>query len=140
THQFAFFLDRAPDPFTALKRFESLAEKIVDTPRQKEWLKLLANPTCMSDLAKILGASDYLWDDFIKLKADALLPVFQRRLRAQALTAPARSLPRRLDEALLGAKHFDEQRAQLNEFKDNELFLIDLDHMLLNQDPDEAFE
>ncbi len=81
TLQFCYFLDRAPDPFSALQRFEELARQVVQMPDAGGWLELLANPLAMADLAKILGASDFLWEDFIRWNADALLPLLQRRLR-----------------------------------------------------------
>lgn len=140
THQFAYFLDRSPDPFTSLQRFEELSEKIVKMPQRRLWLKLLSEPQTMSDLAKILGASDYLWEDFIRLNADALLPVLERRLRGLSVCPPSRSLPRRLEQTLSGAENFEQQRNLLNQFKDHELFLIDLDHILSSENQDETFQ
>jgi [glutamine synthetase] adenylyltransferase / [glutamine synthetase]-adenylyl-L-tyrosine phosphorylase len=139
TLQFSYFLDRASDPFTALQRFEELARQIVRIPQTGKWLELLANPLSMIDLAKLLGASHFLWEDFTRWNADALLPVLQRHVRGEAICPPAPSLPRRLEQALAGAKDFDEERNRLNEFKDRELFLIDLDHILAEENPDEAF-
>jgi [glutamine synthetase] adenylyltransferase / [glutamine synthetase]-adenylyl-L-tyrosine phosphorylase len=140
TQQFAFYLDRSPDPFTALKRFEELSQKIVQIPERGQWLALLSNPLSMADLAKVLGASDFLWDDFIRWHTEALLPVFQRHALGRELWPPARSLPRRLEEALAGVKDFEQQREKLNQFKDHELFLIDMDHILSGGNPDVAFQ
>jgi glutamate-ammonia-ligase adenylyltransferase len=140
TQQFVYYLDRAPDPFAALQRFEQLAEKIVEGPQRQQWLEILADPVCMTDLAKVLGASDYLWEDFIRWQSEALLEAFGRQIHGRQLSLPDRSLPRRLDEALGKTKHFEEQRHRLNQFKDHELFLIDLDHILTENDPDAAFQ
>lgn len=143
TLQFCYFLDRAPDPFTALQRFEELARQIVQMPEAGKWLELLSSPLSMADLASVLGASHFLWEDFIRWNADALLPLLpllQRRMRGEELCPPMGSLPRRLEDSLAGAKNFDEQRKRLNEFKDRELFLIDLDHILAKENPDEAFQ
>ncbi|MGD1276380.1 MAG: hypothetical protein ABR964_04050 [Tepidisphaeraceae bacterium] len=139
TQQFAYFLDQSPDPFTALGRFEKLSEKIVQAPKRGQWLELLANPLSMADLAKVLGASDYLWEDFIRWQSDALLEAFERHARGRDLAPPLRTLPHRLEQALAGVKHFEEQRDRLNRFKDHELFLIDLNHILSGGDPDAAF-
>jgi glutamate-ammonia-ligase adenylyltransferase len=38
------------------------------------------------------------------------------------------------------ARNLEEQRTCLNDFKDRELFLIDLDHILSNENPDAAFQ
>ncbi len=140
TLQFCYFLDRAPDPFSALQRFEELARQVVQIPDAGGWLELLANPLSLADLARILGASDFLWEDFIRWNADALLPLLQRRLRGEQICPLMGTLPRRLEDCLAGAKNFDEQRKRLNTFKDHELFLIDLDHILSDQSPDVAFQ
>jgi glutamate-ammonia-ligase adenylyltransferase len=140
TLQFSYFLDRAPDPLTALERFEELSRQIVAIPEAGQWLELLRNPATMTELAKMLGASNYLWEDFIRWHADALLPLLERRIGGEALCPPTASLPRRLEESLAGAKNFDDQRKRLNEFKDHELFLIDLDHILAEENPDAAFQ
>jgi glutamate-ammonia-ligase adenylyltransferase len=140
TLQFAYFLHKSPDPFTALQRFDELSRQIVQMPRPGQWLEVLGNPLTMTDLAKVLGASNFLWEDFIRFKADALLPVFQRRVRGQEFCPTLASLPRRLEQALAGIKDFEQQRIRLNEFKDRELFLIDLDHILAEENPDSAFQ
>ncbi len=140
TLQFAYFLDKSPDPFTALQRFDELSRQIVQMPRPGQWLEVLGNPLTMTDLAKAAGASNFLWEDFIRFKADALLPIFQRRVRGQEFCPTPASLPRRLEQALAGIKDFEQQRLRLNEFKDRELFLIDLDHILAEENPDSAFQ
>ncbi|HEX4053207.1 MAG TPA: hypothetical protein VHX86_02985 [Tepidisphaeraceae bacterium] len=140
TLQFAYFLDKSPDPFTALQRFDELSRQIGQMPDAGNWLEVLGNPLAMTDLAKVLGASNFLWEDFIRFKADALLPALQRRVRGQELCPPSRSLPLRLEQALAGIKDFEQQRIRLNEFKDRELFLIDLDHILAEENPDSAFQ
>jgi glutamate-ammonia-ligase adenylyltransferase len=140
TQRFAYFLDRAPDPFTALARFEELSERIAQMPEQEQWLSVLADPRSMEDLAKVLGASDYLWEDFIRSHADALLPAIRQHIRGREICPSSRTLPRRLDEALHGAKDLEELRVRLNQFKDRELFLIDLDHILSSEHLDATFQ
>ena len=60
TKQFAYFLDRSPDPFAALSWFELLTEQITGLPEPGKWIDLLGNPRAMHDLARLLGTSDYL--------------------------------------------------------------------------------
>ncbi len=138
TERFAYSLDVAPDPFTALRRFEELSEKVASLPHGAQWMSVLSNPRSMTDLAKVLGASDHLWEDFIRLDAVGILPLLQRRAQRRELCPPMSSLPSRLEEVLAGAGPFDEQRRRLNQFKDRELFLIDLDHILAETNPDAA--
>jgi len=140
TRQFAFFLNVSPDPYTALSRFEKLAEQIAQLPERAPWLELLSHPLAMADLARVLGASDYLWEDFIRVNARDLPAILLPHVRGEALAPPTRSLPRRLEEALAGAQTLAEQEQRLNDFKDRELFLIDLDHILSRAGPDDAFQ
>ncbi|MBU2497800.1 MAG: hypothetical protein KKE57_02760, partial [Proteobacteria bacterium] len=65
TKQFTYFLGKAPDPLAALQRFEHLLGEILRKPAQQDWLELLTNADALQDLARLLGASDFLWEDFI---------------------------------------------------------------------------
>ena len=71
TKQFTYFLGGAPDPYAALRRFEHLVES-VHCRSEGRWLELLSNPRVLQDLARLLGASDFLWEDFIRLQYEAL--------------------------------------------------------------------
>ena len=139
TQHFAYFLDSSPDPFTALSRFEKLAEQIIQLPQRGQWFELLANPRAMADLARVLGASDFLWEDFIRVNAEMLLPIFRPHLEDRAICPPSRTIPLRLHEMMRDATTIDEKRVRLNEFKDRELFLIDLDHILSRENPETSF-
>lgn len=130
TKQFTYFLDRAPDPFTALNRFEQLIQDAARLPEGGRWMETLSNPRAMQDLARLLGTSDFLWEDFIRLQYESLLPLLEPHVRAQTVLEPLETLPQRLEAALNGARDFEDIKARLNAFKDRELFLIDLDHIL----------
>jgi len=130
TKQFTYFLDKAPDPYKALARFEQMMEDILRLPERGQWLEYLSNPRALQDLARLLGASDYIWEDFIRLQYEALLPILQPHVGGRRLLEPVETLPARLAQILAGAATFAEQRRRLNEFKDRELYLIDLDHIL----------
>jgi glutamate-ammonia-ligase adenylyltransferase len=130
TKQFTYFLGRAPDPYNALIRFEKLIADILKLPEQNRLLDLLSNPRVMQDLARLLGTSDFLWEDFIRLQYENLLPLLGPRLEGKRFCPPLETLPKRLSETLEGADTMEEQKRRLNDFKDNELFLIDLDHIL----------
>jgi glutamate-ammonia-ligase adenylyltransferase len=131
TKQFTYFLGKAPDPYAALSRFEYLVDEILRTQGQGDWLGMIKNPHTLQDLAKLLGASDYLWEDFIRLQYETLLPVLRPHVREDSMVSePGRTLPGRLGRALKGVSSLEEQRRRLNEFKDREIFLIDLDHIL----------
>ncbi len=130
TKQFTYFLGNAPDPYSALNRFEYLVSEIVRVPATGKWLDLLSNPYTLQKLAKLLGTSDFLWEDFIRVQYEALLPVLKPHIEKKRFSAPMDTLPRRLSEAISSAKTLEEKKKRLNEFKDREIFLIDLDHIL----------
>jgi [glutamine synthetase] adenylyltransferase / [glutamine synthetase]-adenylyl-L-tyrosine phosphorylase len=134
TKQFTYFLDRSPDPFAALSRFERLADDILskatDADSAEDWLKLMADPRAMRDLAKVLGTSDYLWEDFIRGQYETLEPLLRSGAAAPIFAEPPETLPYRIEQALEGAVGLAEQQDRLNRFKDREIFQLDLDQIL----------
>ncbi len=133
TKQFTYFLDRAPDPYSALSRFEQLVVEILRLPEGDDWAKRLSNPKAMKHLARLLGASDFLWEDFIRLQYEALLPVLASASEtSEASTArhDAAELSRRLEQGLESCGSLAERIACVNKFKDREIFRLDLDHIL----------
>ena len=130
TKEFTYFLGTAPSPYDALRRFETLVQDIIKLPEKGRWLELLSNPHALRDLAHILGASDFLWEDFIRVQYEALLPTLGPILEGKRFSETAERLPQRMRKALEGATRKEEQRERLNAFKDREIFLIDLDHIL----------
>ena len=130
TKQFTYFLARAPDPYTALSRFEVIIKDIVRQPFREEWLRHLTDPGNLKDLARLLGASDFLWEDFIRLQYESLLTVFDSMEEKKRLSESVENMPDKLDAVLEGAVDLEDRKKIINRFKDQETFLIDLDHIL----------
>ncbi len=130
TKQFTYFLDRAPDPYRALSRYEQMVDDILGREEAGRWLDLLQDPKAMQHLARLLGASDYLWEEFIRVQYEQLAPLFGSEVGDQPLCPPIETLPDRLRRALEEADRPSEKRTALNRFKDREIFQIDLDHIL----------
>jgi len=135
TKQFTYCLGTAHDPYAALTRFEQLTEDIARAPDRTRWLNQLAQPESLRDLARILGASDFLWEDFIRAQYENLLPLLQRRAGDARTDVSSAALQARLDQALAGCASDAERREALNAWKDREIFEIDLQHILAD-DPD----
>ncbi|MBD3320292.1 MAG: glutamate-ammonia-ligase adenylyltransferase [Chitinivibrionales bacterium] len=133
TKQFTYFLGRAPDPFVALVRFEKLVEDMVKNPDHEQWLDYIANPRVLQDLARILGTSDYLWEDFIRLQYEELLPILQPHADGHRFSQDIAVLNERLQSILESCSTREEKIERLNEFKDREVYLIDLDHILTKE-------
>jgi len=130
TKQFTYFLGQAPDRYSALLRFKNLVQDILDLPAPDRWLETLSDPHALRDLALLLGTSDFLWEDFIRLHYETLLPMLQPIVQGRRFSLPEETLTERLEETLRGAVDLEEKRDRLNAFKDQEIFHIDLDHIL----------
>ena len=95
-----------------------------------------SGPRCCDALAQVLGVSDFLWDDFLRMQYANLFPVV-RDVDALA-TAKSRAQLQAELEAALRPVHAGPQppgedapwRATLNAFKDREMFRIDMRHIL----------
>lgn len=130
TKQFTYFLPKAPEPYAALCRFEKLVDDLLSLPEQGKWLDLLARPRIMGELAKLLGTSDFMWEDFIRLQYESLLPMLQPHVDDRTAFHSRHDLAERLTAKLAQGRRYEEKRDLLNAFKDREIFLIDLDHIL----------
>ncbi|MBT3272226.1 MAG: glutamate-ammonia-ligase adenylyltransferase, partial [Spirochaetales bacterium] len=130
TKQFTYFLGTAPDPYAALVRFESISRELALLPADGSWKPLLSDPDFLRDLAKVLGASDFLWEDFIRLQYENILPLLNPNTRSERLSLDADDAERLLSGILSKAKTPNEKKKALNDFKNREIYLIDLDHIV----------
>jgi len=127
--QFTHVLPIAPDPALALRSFSQLVDRLLGS--RPEGLSLTASPEGLRELARLFGASTFLWEDFLRLQAEHLLPVLgtwrRRPLRGRG------ELLAELEARLARAPSFGDERRELNAFKDEEMLLADMRHLL---DPD----
>jgi glutamate-ammonia-ligase adenylyltransferase len=124
--QFTHFLPWAPDPALALRDFDQLLDRLMAEGPQG--LELFASPEGLRELARLLGSSAFLWEDFLRRQLDHLRPVL-----ADWRSRPRRTreeLSRVLRERLAAAGTFEERRAALNELKDEEMLVADMKHLL----------
>ena len=132
TKQFTYFLAESPDPLAALERFEMLVRDVLEQGSASRWLDLLGNPLVMRDLAALLGASDFLWEDFIRRQYETLLPMLKPHIGQRSFSKEGDELEARLQRELEAAEGWDGKKRVLNAFKDKEIFRIDLDHILVD--------
>jgi glutamate-ammonia-ligase adenylyltransferase len=130
TKQFTYFLANAPNPYAALCRYEQLVETILKAPSRGQWIDVLSNPNAMQDLARMLGTSDFIWEDFIRAQYEALLPMLMPRVGERQSMTQVDTLENRIADALRTADTFEEKCERLNAFKDHEIFMIDLEHIV----------
>jgi len=131
--QFSHLLVRSPDPTMALANFERLVERIYEDSRASKkqgWQLLnLKEKSVMEALARLFGTSNFLWEDFLRLQYENLLPVFADLGSLDHYKDKA-TMWAECDLALLGKKSYEEASEALNRFKDREMFRIDMRHIL----------
>jgi glutamate-ammonia-ligase adenylyltransferase len=126
--QFTRFITEAPDPAKAMHHFDQFLDRLVEIGEDKfsdRTLSILSRSEGMSRLAQLLGSSDDLWDNFLQIHFTELLPMIE--VDSNPPDKPA--LQRELHAALRRATG-EKQRTVLNTFKDRQLFLIDVEHLL----------
>lgn len=123
--QFTGFLPEAPDPAKAMRHFDQFLDKLAEVHFPDHIVSFLATTRGMNVLAHLLGSSDYLWDDFLGIHFNDLVPVLEN-LELMPLEPDLAGLRRRLEPA----SSMEEKRSVLNRFKDDELFRIDAKHLL----------
>ena len=136
--QFTHFLTVAPDPVMALQHFDRLVDRLAGDAARGEDLQWLWEDNTLKALATVLGSSHFLWEDFLRLHYDTLLPIF-KDLRVAEQRLSKDDLAARLQQALQGTATTAAGKHALNAFKDQELFRIDLGHLLHRERPLSVF-
>ena len=132
TKQFTSFLGSASDPLAALLRFEQLVKDIVAAPGQARWVELLSSQKVLRTCAASGGELVPL-GGLCRLQYEELIPLLGPGVPGKSLVEPVELLPERLELALGGATDPGEFTRRLNDFKDREIYLYDLDHILAPQ-------
>ena len=130
--QFTHALTWAPDPTKALEAFDQFLDLTVQETKgkaRKKALAFLSDKKTFPLLARLLGASDFLWEDFLRRQHDHLLPLLHGYRDAPLIT-PRASLSKALDLTVDRRKDDTGRKEALNEFKDQELFRIDMKHIV----------
>ncbi|MCA9080918.1 MAG: glutamine synthetase adenylyltransferase, partial [Planctomycetaceae bacterium] len=125
---FIHLLPQAPNPESALVQFRELLESLL---KREDWssdLAQLSDSQVLRTLTRLLGGSEFLWQDFLKRQHENLFPVLTGIDRLQQ-PRDREELKRELEE-LLAARTPKQQRTELNAFKDRELLRVDLRHIL----------
>lgn len=122
---FTHLLPDSPNPEAALLHFQEFLANLFRQPDWLEQLSPLSDSKVLAALATLLGNSDFLWDDFLRLQHENLFPVVTD---VQGLQQPkGLSELRNEIQALLDAP---QMRHALNAFKDREMMRVDMRHIL----------
>ncbi len=127
--QFTRFLPEAPDPAKAMRHFDQFLDKVAEEGVPDRMVSFFAGREGMNLLANLLGSSDFLWDDFLRLRFKDLLPILEDGAKTE-LKPGKGSLRQELAACLSQARAPEEKKKALNRFKDSQVFLIDVKHLL----------
>lgn len=135
--KFTRFLPAAPDPARAMRHFDQFLDKVAEEQIPDQFVSYFTSEEGMNLLAHLLGSSDFLWDEFLRFQELLpILPILQDLDRLE-INPGKKSLQLELDARLSGGATFHEQKLALNRFKDRQVFLIDIKHLL---DPQTTLE
>jgi glutamate-ammonia-ligase adenylyltransferase len=133
---FTHLLPHSPNPESALLHFHEFISQLFKRPNWPDALASLERPEVLQAMARLLGVSDFLWDDFLRMQYSNLYPVVTG---VDALdTAKDQSQLQHALESILLAVHAGPEAPRddapwqeaLNDFKDREMFRIDMRHIL----------
>jgi glutamate-ammonia-ligase adenylyltransferase len=130
--QFTHALTWAPDPAKALEAFDQFLDLVMESSRQagkKQAWDFVNDKKTFPLLARLLGASDFLWEDFLRRQHVNLLPLL-KDYRDAPLIKPQATLRKELNRLIVKTKTDDARKEALNCYKDQELFRIDMKHIV----------
>jgi glutamate-ammonia-ligase adenylyltransferase len=125
TKHFTHLLPRALNPESALLHFREFLGQLFSRPDWPDELASLERPEVLDHLARLLGVSDFLWSDFLRMQHANLFPVVSN-VEALAQVKDKAQLQVELASALQAATDSQTRRAAINAFKDREMFRIDM--------------
>ena len=128
TKHFTHLLPNAPNPEAALLSFREFLQTLFSRPNWPDQFVSLEQPHALDALARLLGVSEFLWNDFLRMQYLNLLPMVHNT-GALAAAKSKDALRAELQAALQAASTGKAARKALNVFKDREMFRIDMRHI-----------
>lgn len=150
---FTHLLPLAPNPESALLHFRQFIGQLFSRPNWPDEVAAVDQPEVLETLARLLGLSEFLWEDFLRMQYDNLFPVV-RDVAALSTPKSQEQLRRDLEAICPGLHLLDAWQAKtpeagmesqaelaaasgyavyrdaLNAFKDREMFRVDMRHIL----------
>jgi glutamate-ammonia-ligase adenylyltransferase len=133
---FTHLLPHSPNPESALLHFREFIAHLFQRSDWPDDIVSLDRQEVLHALARLLGVSDFLWDDFLRMQYANLFPVVHD-LDALETQKSRKQLQAELESALRLVHNGPQPpsddapwRTTLNAFKDREMFRIDMRHIL----------
>ncbi len=122
---FTHLLPGSPNPESALLHFREFLGRLFMRPDWPDEIASLEQPAVLGTLARLLGVSDFLWNDFLRMQYANLFPVV-RDVDALEARKSRTELREELAISLHNTPKGQERQAVLNTFKDREMFRVDM--------------
>lgn len=126
---FTHLLPRSPNPESALLHFREFLEHLFKQPNWVEEISSLERTSVLSALARLLGVSDFLWEDFLRLQHSNLFPVLAK-VEELKDRIPIKDLKSELAAELEQATSSGDFQESLNAFKDRAMLRTDMRYIL----------
>ncbi len=126
---FTHLLPSAPDPESALLHFRGFLSGLMLRDDWTAEMASLERPDVLDALTRLLGVSDFLWEDFLRMQHENLFPVV-RDADQLADARPREEHDQTLQRLLAEAGDPEARREVLNAYKDREMFRIDMRYIL----------
>ena len=123
---FTHLLPHSPNPQIALLHFREFLGQLFKRPNWPDELTQIDQPEVLNGLARLLGISEFLWDDFLRMQYSNLFPIV-RDVNVLETMLDKKQFASELANALAQTAGW---RAAINAFKDREMFRIDMRHLL----------
>ena len=126
---FTHLLPKSPNPLSALKQFRELLSTLFQQQDWSDQVASLEKPEVLAALARVLGVSEFLWQDFLRLQHQTLFPLLAD---VESVKQPRdrRELAAEISEELRDFGDRDSRVECLNRFKDREMFVADMRHIV----------
>ncbi len=122
---FTHLLPQSPNPESAMLHFREFLAQLFTLEDWPFELASLERPEVLQALANLLGVSEFLWQDFLRMQHQNIFPVLTNVGELEQ-PVPREKLEKDLRFALMTRQNPADKRKVLNEFKDREMFRIDM--------------
>jgi glutamate-ammonia-ligase adenylyltransferase len=126
---FTHLLPDSPNPASALLHFREFLAQLAARPDWPSELATLEQTHVLDALARLLGVSDFLWNDFLRMQHASLFPIV-RDVATHSQRVSQAEMQEQLNQALVLCSKYFQRIAVLETFRDREMFRVDMRHIL----------
>lgn len=127
--KFTHLLPSVPDPEIALEQFYALGKDLLESESFESLIDQLGNSDALDKISRVLGTGSYLWEELVRTQYESVIPIFKNESLLKK-RCPKDKMQLLLDQKLSTPISFEEKCKVLNDFKNYEMFRIDLRHLL----------